>query len=150
MELCFKKNVSLPCEKDIWRVSIFAFTRSKSPPSTLDHDLLVGFQSSRLSSLTLDLAYFLKINISKNLTFILSFPYPLGTLASFCFWPRLVFLTPLHWFPFPAGSPTLHLRWDAAQLNGSSGGPSSGRAWRVSPATVGKLGIHSQSLILLL
>ena len=148
----FLKNVSLLCEKDIWTVSVFIFTRSKSPPSMLDHDLLVGFQSSRLSSLPLDLAYFLKINISKNLTFIMSFPYPLGILASFRFWSRLVFATPFHWFPFPAGRSSLHLPWDPAPLSRRSiprvGVNTSSAA--VSHATTGTLGIHSQSLVFLI
>ena len=151
MELCFKKNVSLPCEKDLRTVSIFAFTRSKSPPSTLDHDLLVGFQSSRLSSLTLDLAYFLKINISKNLTFILSFPYPLGTLASFHFWPGLVFLTPLHWFPSlpaapPFTSPGTQPSWPGAQESINTSSMAMGTVFRQTNCSLCLLGTWGQQL----
>lgn len=92
-----------------------------------------------------------KLTFLKNLTFILSFPYPLGTLASFRFWPGLVFLTPLHWFPSlpaapPFTSPGTQPSWPGAQESINTSSMAMGTVFRQTNCSLCLLGTWGQQL----
>lgn len=95
------KNISLPCEKDMRAVSVDVFTRFKPLLCRLDHDILVGFQTSRLSFLpiiwhTSSRLIFLKHHFNHVILLSLEDPY----FFTFPLWPHSTYLIPLPATPF--------------------------------------------------